>query len=88
MGLVASLVLVFLVFCAIMGAVLVFCIRERRAVDGLESDVYRSQTEVAEFDARATEREDSRIVIVLFGSIILGALLALITGYLVFFRVW
>ncbi len=34
------------------------------------------------------EAADKRVAIVLFGSIIGGALLALITGYLVFFRSW
>lgn len=34
------------------------------------------------------EAADKRVTIVLFGSIIGGALLALMTGYLVFFRSW
>jgi hypothetical protein len=79
--LVASLAGVFLVFCLIMGGVLMFCIRERRMVDGLEAPV-------APQSAEAMEAEDSRIVKVLFSAIIAGAALALITGWLVFFRTW
>jgi hypothetical protein len=82
--LVASLVAVFLAFCAIMAAVLMFCIRERRMVDGLDPAAQRAAPQTAE----AIEAEDDRIVKVLFGSIIAGAALALITGYLVFFRTW
>jgi uncharacterized integral membrane protein len=77
-----SLSIVFIAFCVIMGAVLMFCIRERRMVDGLAA------VKNAPTTAEAIEAEDSRIVKVLFGSIIMGALLALITGYLVFFRTW
>ncbi|MCA3002671.1 MAG: hypothetical protein ACK5RJ_09340 [Burkholderiales bacterium] len=75
-----SLLVVFLAFCVIMGAVLTFCIRERRLVDGL--------SDVAPMSAEAIENEDIRLVKVLFGAIIAGALLALITGYLVFMRDW
>lgn len=77
-----SLSIVFLAFCAIMGYVLMFCIRERRMVDSVEPNHALPMT------AEALEREDSRIVIVLFGAIIAGAALALITGYLVFFSRW
>lgn len=77
--LVASLVGVFLAFCLLMGAVLMFCIRERRMVDGLTTPPE---------SAESMEAEDSRIVKVLFGAIIAGALLALITGWLVFFKTW
>jgi hypothetical protein len=38
--------------------------------------------------AEAIENEDTRLVKVLFGAIVAGALLALITGYLVFIRDW
>ncbi len=75
-----SLSVVFLAFCLIMGGVLMFCIRERRLVDGLDHP--------PEMSAEMMEAEDSRIVKVLFGAIIAGAALALITGYLVFFRTW
>lgn len=85
MGLVISLIAIFLSFCIIMGAVLMFCIRERRMVDGLDGIDGAAQS----FDnAETMEAEDNRIVMVLFGAIIVGALLALITGYLVFFRSW
>jgi hypothetical protein len=79
-GLEVSLLMVFLAFCAIMGAVLMFCIRERRLIDGL--------TSVAPMSAEAIENEDNRLVQVLFGAIVAGAMLALITGYLVFVRDW
>jgi hypothetical protein len=75
-----SLLLVFLAFCIIMGAVLTFCIRERRMIDGLNN--------VPPASAEAIESEDERLVKVLFGAIVAGALLALITGYLVFIRDW
>jgi hypothetical protein len=81
MLLVVSLVGVFLVFCLIMAGVLMFCIRERRMVDGLESPP-------PPMSAAAMEAEDARIVKVLFSAIIAGAALALITGWLVFFRTW
>ena len=63
-----------------MGGVLMFCIRERRLVDGLKRP--------APLTPEAIQTEDSRVVLVLFGAIIAGAALALITGYLVFFREW
>lgn len=37
---------------------------------------------------QADDDDDQRVAITLFGSIFLGALLAIITGYLVFFREW
>ena len=71
---------VFLAFCTIMGGVLMFCIRERRLVDGLKRP--------SPLTPEAIQTEDSRVVLVLFGAIIAGAALALITGYLVFFCEW
>ena len=73
----ASLILIIGIFCAIMFGVLAFCIRERkrtlaRRTSGIEQD----------------QAEDARVAVVLFGAIIVGALLALITMYLVFFRQW
>ena len=73
----ASLILIIGIFCAIMFGVLAFCIRERkrtlaRRTGGIEQD----------------QAEDARVAVVLFGAIIVGALLALITMYLVFFRQW
>jgi uncharacterized integral membrane protein len=79
-GLEVSLLMVFLAFCVIMGAILMFCIRERRLIDGLKT--------VAPLSAESIENEDNRLVIVLFGAITAGALLALTTGYLVFVRDW
>ncbi len=75
-----SLTAVFLAFCLIMGAVLMFCIKERRMVDGLDN--------TPPMKAEVIEAEDSRIVKVLFSAMIAGAVLALITGYLVFFLSW
>jgi hypothetical protein len=71
-----SLLAVFLAFCVIMGGVLMYCIRERRLIDGLKK--------VAPMSAEAIDAEDSRLVKVLFGAIIAGALLAMIAGYLIF----
>lgn len=75
-----SLAAVFLAFCAIMMGVLLFCIRERRLIDGLKR--------VAPMSPEDIDAEDRRLVKVLFGAIIAGVGLALITGYLVFFRQW
>ena len=75
-----SLIAVFVAFCTIMGGVLMFCIRERRLVDDLNA--------VAPLTPEAIEAEDNRLVMVLFCAIIAGAALALLTGYLVFFRQW
>lgn len=93
MGLAASLMLVFLAFCLLMAGVLAFCIRERRKVDGIDSpahadpitgEIHPHHHVVSSTDAD----DDERVAVILFGSIIAGALLALITGYLVFFREW
>ena len=72
-----SLILIIGIFCAIMFAVLGFCLRERKRtltdhVGSVESD----------------QAGDARVAVVLFGAIIVGAVLALITMYLVFFRQW
>jgi hypothetical protein len=97
MGLVASLLIVFLVFCLLMAGVLAFCLHERRKIDGLGSNTLRSggarhapeETPIQELIAGPTdETDDNRVAMVLFGTIVAGALLALITGYLVFFRAW
>ena len=72
-----SLTLVFAVFCAIMAGVLAFCLRERKRA--LASEV---------IDARRDETADNRVALVLFGAIFVGALLALTTAYLGFFRQW
>ncbi len=93
MGLVASLMLVFLVFCLLMAGVLGFCIRERRKVDGIGNpacaDPITGEIHPHRHVASSTDADDDeRVAMILFGSIIAGALLALITGYLVFFREW
>lgn len=93
MGLVASLLAVFLAFCLLMAGVLAFCLRERRKMDGIGNP---AQVDPSTGDIRPHDHvvspndadDDSRVALVLFGSIIAGALLALITGYLVFFREW
>ena len=67
-----------------MGGVLACCIRERRIVEASDRFGEGSLTP----SAKEMEQSDRRIVLVLFGAIIAGAALALITGYLVFFRTW
>ena len=72
-----SLVLVFGLFCVIMAAVLALCLRERKRAMANRG-----------IDAKRDEQADNRVAKALFGAIIIGALLALITAYLVFFRQW
>jgi hypothetical protein len=93
MGLVTSLLVVFFSFCLLMAGVLAFCLRERRKIDGIGNPVKRDTTtgEIHPQDhvvSPGDDEQDSRVAIVLFGSIIAGALLALITGYLVFGKTW
>jgi hypothetical protein len=93
MGLISSLLVVFLLFCLLMAGVLAFCLRERRKIDGIgnpaKRDAYTGDIRPQDHVASASDAEqDSRVAIVLFGSIIAGALLALITAYLVFGRTW
>jgi hypothetical protein len=93
MGLVISLLVVFFSFCLLMAGVLAFCLRERRKIDGIGNAVERNAVKgemnpSLEFASREDAEQDSRVAIVLFGSIIAGALLALITAYLVFGIVW
>ena len=72
-----SLIVIIGLFTAIMFGVLAFCLRTRRRT--LARD-----TPSAEQD----QAEDARVAVVLFGAIVVGAALALITMYLVFFRQW
>ncbi len=93
MGLVACLILVFLAFCLLMAGVLAFCIRERRKVDSIGNprcaDPITGEIHPHHHVASSTDaKDDERVAIFLFGSIIVGALLALMTGYLVFFVEW
>ncbi len=93
MGLVSSLLIVFFSFCLLMAGVLAFCLRERRKIDGIGNPARRDAVtgEINPHDHVAAPddaEQDSRVAIVLFGSIIAGALLALITAYLVFGRTW
>ena len=92
-GLTFSLIFVFIAFCLLMAGVLAFCLHERRKIDGLGNQHHEGQqhTEIVteQFTAnRQDTADDNRVAIVLFGTIIGGAALALITGYLVFFRDW
>lgn len=73
----ASLIAIIGIFCAIMFGVLGFCLRERKSARA-------NRTNNIERDYA----QDTRVAIVLFGAIIAGAVLALITMYLVFFRQW
>jgi hypothetical protein len=73
----ASLIAIWLIFVGIMFSVLGFCLIERkRALASTLSDQERDQ------------RADKRVVIVMFVAVIVGAALALLTAYVVFFRVW
>ena len=72
-----SLIVILLVFVCIMFGVLAFCLRERKRALANQG-----------IDARRDEDADNRIAMVLFGGIIVGAVLALITAYVVFFRQW
>ncbi|MEO8104564.1 MAG: hypothetical protein ABI790_18770 [Betaproteobacteria bacterium] len=72
-----SLILIAAIFCLIMAGILAFCLRTRKHTLANLTD-----------DAERDRAEDSRVAVVLFGAIIVGALLALITMYLVFFRQW
>ena len=72
-----SLIAIWVSFVGIMFGVLGFCLVERkRALAGGIGDRERDK------------RADKRVVMVLFTSMIAGAALALITAYVVFFRVW
>lgn len=72
-----SLIVILLVFVAIMFGVLGFCLRERKRALANQA-----------VDARRDEQADNRVAMVLFGGILVGALLALITAYVVFFRTY
>ena len=69
-----KLSLVILAFMILMGGVLWLAFRERKA-----------GREIAADDAAAQAASDGRVLTVIFGSIIGGMLLMLITAYLVFF---
>jgi hypothetical protein len=88
-GLAGGLLIVFLVFCLLMAGVLAFCLRERRKVDGFGKIPAPEEMAPDQMIARSSDADDdNRVAMVLFGTIVVGALLALITGYLVFFRNW
>ncbi len=72
-----SLILIIGIFSAIMFGVLAFCLQMRKRTLARQA-INLAQDHV----------EDTRVAIVLFGAIIVGAALALITMYLVFFRQW
>ena len=73
------LTIAFLAFVVIMAVVMAFCFRERHRWHDGRTGQDLSGSEAAE---RAS---DTRITIVIFGGILVGALLALLVGYLVFF---
>ena len=73
----ASVIAIIGVFTAIMFGVLAFCLRTRRRT--LARNAASTEQDQA---------EDTRVAVVLFGAIVVGAALALITMYLVFFRQW
>ena len=72
-----SLAIIFGTFCTIMFGVLAFCLRERKRA--LASQLP---------DAQRDQEADNRVAVTLFGAIVAGAVLALITAYAVFFRNW
>lgn len=72
-----SLIVILLVFVGIMFGVLGFCLRERKRALANQA-----------VDARRDEQADNRVAVVLFGGILVGAVLALITAYVVFFRTY
>ena len=72
-----SLIVILLVFVGIMFGVLGFCLRERKRALANQA-----------VDARRDEQADNRVAMVLFGGILVGAVLALITAYVVFFRTY
>ncbi len=72
-----SLIVIIGLFSAIMFGVLAFCLRTRQRT------LARNAPSIEQDQA-----EDARVAVVLFGAIVVGAVLALITMYLVFFRQW
>lgn len=68
-----------LAFIAVMAAVLGACFRERHLWHDARTGADLRGTRAAE------HASDRRIAAVIFGAIIVGALLALLVGYLVFF---
>ena len=99
MSLSFSLLMVFLLFCLLMAGVLAFCLRERgqsttidhSPVEGHLSTKPPPATMISLHSTPANpadEEKDLRVAMIVFGSIFAGALLAVITGYLVFFRDW
>ena len=74
-----GLIAAFVIFCIVLAVVLAVAIRERRAWHDLSTGKDRTGTQ------EAGQASDTRIALVIFGSIILGALLAIAVGYLVFF---
>lgn len=72
MPLTAGLVVIFLAFCALMAAVLAFCLGERK----------RARAGVM------PAGDDRRVALVLLAAIVAGAVLALATGYWVFYLQW
>ena len=72
-----SLIAILLVFVGIMFGVLAFCLRERKRA--LANHL---------IDAQRDNAADKRVAIILFSAMIIGALLALLTAYVVFFRQW
>ena len=74
-----GLIIAFLIFCVVLALVLWVAIRERRAWHDLSTGKDVPGTR------ELGEASDTRVALVIFGGIILGALLAIAVGYLVFF---
>jgi hypothetical protein len=78
-----ELIAILLAFVIIMAGVLWTCLAARRRERGqsaLDAEARTAQ------GARRDETGDNRIALIIFGGIMVGALLALTTAWLVFFR--
>lgn len=71
-----ALIAILVLFVLIMAGVLAFCLIERRR------NVHRTASDAP---AAEDEAEDNKIAVVLFGAIVLGAVLAIAAARLIFF---
>ena len=76
----ASLILISVALCAMLLVLWVFCLRERRKT--LAHEVLHAA------DPEHDQAEDFRVSLVLFGAIIVAALLGLFSMYVIFYSRW
>lgn len=76
----ASLILISVALCAMLLVLLAFCLRERRKT------LMREQQLAV--DTGRDQAEDFRVSLVVFGAIIVGAMLGLISLFVVFYSHW